>query len=106
MRAGEVYYQGKLAGIIRETEAGFSYSYTPQWLADPNAQPISLTLPLRPAPYTARTLFPFFDGLIPEGFLLELSLKNWKLDRKDRFGLLLLVCRDPIGAVSVQPEVL
>jgi serine/threonine-protein kinase HipA len=58
---------------------------------------------LRPAPYVERVLFPFFDGLIPEGWLLEVAEKNWKLNARDRMGLLLACCRDCIGAVSIHP---
>jgi serine/threonine-protein kinase HipA len=49
-------------------------------------------------------MFPFFDGLIPEGWLLNIAVRTWKLDQRDRMGLLLTVCRDPIGAVRVFPE--
>jgi HipA N-terminal domain len=46
-------------------------------------------------------MFPFFDGLIPEGWLLELAEHNWKLNARDRMGLLLACCKDCIGAVSI-----
>jgi serine/threonine-protein kinase HipA len=59
-------------------------------------------LPLSETPYVSKTLFPFFDGLIPEGWLLEVVSRNWKLDPQDRFGLLLVACRDGIGNVSVK----
>jgi len=48
-------------------------------------------------------LFPFFDGLIPEGWLLDIAEKNWKLDMRDRMSILLVTCRDCIGAVSIHP---
>lgn len=48
-------------------------------------------------------LFPFFDGLVPEGWLLDIAEKNWKLSARDRMGLLLKTCRDCIGAVSIEP---
>ena len=66
---------------------------------------VSLTLPLRAEAYESNTLFPFFDGLIPEGWLLNVVTHNWKLDRKDRFGLLLVACRDTIGNVTVREVV-
>jgi serine/threonine-protein kinase HipA len=47
-------------------------------------------------------LFAFFDGLIPEGWLLDIAEKNWKINYKDRMGLLLTCCKDCIGAVSVE----
>jgi serine/threonine-protein kinase HipA len=61
-----------------------------------------VTLPLREEPYVSTTLHPFFDGLIPEGWLLSVVVKNWKIDARDRMGLLLAVCRDCIGAVSLE----
>jgi serine/threonine-protein kinase HipA len=60
-----------------------------------------LSLPLQAESYEDKRLFPFFDGLIPEGWLLDLAEKTWKLDPRDRMGLLLACCRDCIGAVSV-----
>lgn len=43
-----------------------------------------------------------FDGLIPEGWLLDIAMKNWKLNHDDRFGLLLTVCKDSIGDVRIE----
>jgi len=102
MRALSVLYQDQLAGILRETDQGYSFQYTESWL-ETSAKPVSLTLPCRPESYDSLTLFPFFDGLIPEGWLLDIGIKNWKLDPKDRFGLLAQFCRNPIGAVGVEP---
>lgn len=51
-----------------------------------------------------KTLFQFFDGLIPEGWLLGVVSRNWKIDTKDRFGLLLVACKDGIGNVSIREE--
>jgi serine/threonine-protein kinase HipA len=45
---------------------------------------------------------PFFDGLISEGWLLDIAIENWKLNPRDRMGLLLTICRDCIGAVHVE----
>jgi serine/threonine-protein kinase HipA len=62
-----------------------------------------LTLPLKEQPYTSKILFPFFDGFIPEGWLLDIAQNNWKLNPRDRMGLLMACCKDCIGAVSVHP---
>ena len=104
MRRAKVWYSGALAGYVEETEEGYRFAYDAAYLNAAEALPVSQTLALRSEPYDAKTLFPFFDGLIPEGWLLELGPKNWKLDPKDRFGLLLAFCRDPIGAVGVTPD--
>jgi serine/threonine-protein kinase HipA len=104
MRKGRVYFDQCFCGVIEENDDGFAFTYDPSWLSNPQNCSISLTMPLRKEPYLSKTLFPFFDGLIPEGWLLDVSLKNWKLDPNDRMGLLLTVCKDPIGAVSVEGD--
>ncbi|SNC77648.1 serine/threonine-protein kinase HipA [Hymenobacter gelipurpurascens] len=103
MRKAEVHQHGLLAGHLTQDEQGYTFVYAPAYLAATAAEPVSLTLPLRAAPYVERVLFPFFDGLIPEGWLLEVAEKNWKLHARDRMGLLLACCRDCIGAVSIHP---
>ena len=101
-RAAAVYVRNTLAGVLRETEEGYSFAYEEAYLQTPHAAPVSLTLPLRQEPYTSRTLFSFFDGLIPEGWLLDLVTHNWKLRANDRFGLLLVACKDCIGSVVIR----
>jgi serine/threonine-protein kinase HipA len=94
----------RLAGIIREDEDGYRFTYDEGYLDADGALAISLSLPLRTEPYRDRSLFPFFDGLIPEGWLLDIAERTWKLDQRDRMGLLLACCEDTIGAVSVRRE--
>lgn len=101
-RKGIVYYNNIECGIILENDDGYIFRYDKNWLEDPLAKPISLTLPLQKEEFFSNTLFSFFDGLIPEGWLLEIAVNKWKLNRKDRMGLLLTVCNDTIGAVSVK----
>ncbi len=103
MRKGKVLMFDRVAGVIEETEAGtFRFTYDQTYLTTkPPPPPISLCLPLRDSVYESKTLFPFFDGLIPEGWLLDIAVRNWKLNPRDRMGLLLEACGDCIGAVSV-----
>ena len=101
-RAAAVYVRNTLAGVLRETEEGYSFVYDDAYLRTPHAAPVSLTLPLRQEPYTSKTLFSFFDGLIPEGWLLNLVTHNCKLRANDRFGLLLVACKDGSGSVVMR----
>jgi serine/threonine-protein kinase HipA len=101
MRKANVFMEERLAGWLSETDEGYRFVYDSAYLQLPHAAPVSLTLPLSEKPYTSRVLFPFFDGLIPEGWLLEVAERNWKLNPRDRMGLLLACCRDCIGAVSI-----
>lgn len=103
-RTAYVYVRNIYAGILQETDDGYVFSYEPEYLRRTDAGVVSLTLPLTPEPYRSKTLFPFFDGLIPEGWLLGVVSRNWKIDLKDRFGLLLVACRDGIGNVSIRGE--
>lgn len=99
-----VYYQEKLAGYLTETDEGYTYVYDDAYLSYIGAMPVSLTLPLQSEAFESRILFPFFDGLIPEGWLLNVAQNYWKLKGNDRFELLLALCRDAIGAVSIIPQ--
>ena len=101
-RTAQIFVRDKLAGILRETDEGYSFAYDTAYLSSDNPSPVSLTLPLTDEPYNSKTLFAFFDGLIPEGWLLDVVVRNWKLNEKDRFGILLAACKDPIGNVSVR----
>lgn len=103
MRKAAINIQSITAGWLTQDENGYHFSYDPDYLKREDAVPVSLTLPLQKAPYTSATLFPFFDGLIPEGWLLQIAEKNWKLNPRDRMGLLMACCKDCIGAVSVHP---
>ncbi len=98
-----IQYKGKAAGILKETDEGYEFQYDNEYLADETSKPVSLTLPLSVKPYKSTVLFPFFDGLIPEGWLLDVALRNTDISELDRFSLLLLCCKDCIGAVSVIP---
>ena len=101
LRAANVYVNGVLSGTLSEIDEGYSFEYAKDYLIS-DSPAVSLTLPKREEPYISTTLFPFFDGLIPEGWLLNVVVKNWKLDEKDRFGLLLVACKDCIGNVSIE----
>jgi hypothetical protein len=46
-------------------------------------------------------ILPFFENLLPEGWLLELSTSKLKISKDDAFGLLLATCAGCIGAVEV-----
>jgi serine/threonine-protein kinase HipA len=98
-----IQYKGINAGILKETDEGYEFSYNEEYLADAASAPVSLTLPLTDKPYKSSVLFPFFDGLIPEGWLLDIALRNTDISELDRFALLLFCCKDCVGAVSVIP---
>ena len=102
MRRAEVFVHNNIAGFLSEDDEGYHFRYDANYLETQDAESISLTMPLQAETYSSKILFPFFDGLIPEGWLLDITVKNWKLDVRDRMGILLTSCSDCIGAVSIK----
>jgi HipA-like protein len=101
-RMGRVKLAGKLVGILEEADGQITFAYAPQWRSAPNAVPVSLTLPLREEPYVSQGLHPFFENLLPEGWLLEVATRKLKISKDDSFGLLLATCGDCVGAVEIE----
>lgn len=101
-RIGQVKLSGRLVGTIEEDDGQIIFTYLSEWLAQPDAVPISLTLPLRPEPHLSQGLHPFFENLLPEGWLLDVTTKKLKISKDDPFGLLLATCRDCAGAVEIE----
>lgn len=104
MKQAEIYRKGLFAGILTEDDGEYRFCYDEMYLVREDAQPISLTLPLQTEPFVSPVLFPFFDGLIPEGWLLDVAIRNTDISVLDRMSLLLLCCKECIGSVSVVPK--
>jgi serine/threonine-protein kinase HipA len=104
MRQGIVKYNNIPAGKITEEDHGdYLFEYDESFVhAYPNLF-ITFSMPVSKIPYRSNRLFPFFDGLIPEGWLLNIAAESWKINKNDRMGLLLACCENAIGAVSVHP---
>ncbi len=102
MRKAKVLYNDKLAGILIETNDGdYIFTYDKDYVINYPDYFLSFTIPVRDKEYKSNRLFPFFEGLIPEGWLLEIASNSWKINKNDRMGLLLACCQNCIGAVSV-----
>ena len=101
-RVGRVKLAGKPVGVIEEHDGRTRFTYSAEWLARPDAVPVSLTLPLREEPYDSERLHPFFENLLPEGWLLDVTTRTLKISKDDPFGLLLATCADCVGAVEIE----
>lgn len=102
MKQAEVKLYNKRVGLIIQTDSGFEFCYDAEYCSLPTPEAVSLPLPVRKEAFTSTVMFPFFDGLIPEGWLLDIAQKNWKINIHDRMELLLTCCKDCLGAVSVE----
>ena len=101
-RKAHIYVHDRFVGVLEETDKGYRFAYNAEYLSSEAPEAVSPTLPLTPDSYESTVLFPFFDGLIPEGWLLDVVEDTWKVNPKDRMGLLLVSCKDTIGTVSVR----
>ena len=103
MKQAGIYVNDIFCGLLTEDEEGFHFRYDNGYLSRPDAVPVGPTMPLCNAPYEKEMMFPVFDGLIPEGWLLDIASSSWKIDPRDRMSLLTACCRDCIGNISVRP---
>jgi serine/threonine-protein kinase HipA len=104
MRRAEIYYKDSLAGLLTETDEGqYLFQYDKEYITKYPDRFITFSMPVTENLYSDNRLFPFFEGLIPEGWLLDIASNNWKINPNDRMGLLLACCQNCIGAVSVKP---
>lgn len=105
MKKADIYIEEVYCGLLTEDNDGFHFKYDDSYLARDGAVPLSPTMPLKAEEYEKEMMFPVFDGLIPEGWLLNIVTKSWKIDPRDRMTLLLECCRNCIGNISVRPHV-
>lgn len=104
MRQGLVKYNNIPAGLLTEDDNGeYLFVYDSLYVENYPKQFITFQMPVTEKPYRSKRLFPFFDGLIPEGWLLNIATESWKINKNDRMGLLLACCQNAIGAVSIHP---
>lgn len=102
LRRALVQIDGTRVGTLSELPGGTTrFAYDPDNLA--RAEPLALapTLPVRAEPYDSPGLHPIFEGLLPQGWLLDLDLRKYALRPSDQFGLLLATGRDTIGAIEI-----
>ena len=101
MKRGKVYIKDVFCGIITESEEGYTFEYDKAYLNMDGATALSPTMPLTDETYVKEMMFPVFDGLSPEGWLLDIAQSSWKIDARDRMSLLLACCKDCIGDIGV-----
>ncbi len=102
MRQAIIKYNDIVAGVLIEDDSGeYVFTYDKTYIKNYPNQFITFNMPVNSRPYKSKRLFPFFDGLIPEGWLLNIAAKSWRINKTDRMGLLLACCKNAIGAVSV-----
>jgi serine/threonine-protein kinase HipA len=99
----KVFFNDKLAGILEKNESGYYFKYSDDYLNDPSSKSISLTLPKHKKEFFSSNLFPFFHGLLSEGYAKTLQSRKLKIDESDYFTRLIKTAgSDTIGCVTVE----
>lgn len=101
MKKADIYIKDVFCGVLTEAEDGYHFRYAPEYMESDGAVPLSPTMPFQAEEYHREMMFPVFDGLIPEGWLLDIAQRSWKIDSRDRMSLLVACCKDCIGDISV-----
>lgn len=100
MRKAKIFMHGVPAGILEEVEVNtfYRFEYFPAYAGPP----VSLTMPVVQGRFSYTGFPPFFEGLLPEGIMLEGMLRRLKIDRRDYFAQLVAGGEDLVGAVTCQ----
>ena len=89
MRKAAIKIEEQVAGWLTQDDRGYLFVYDKRYASQPGARPVSLTLPLQEAAFESNVLFPFFDGLIPEGWLLDIAEKKLEAQSSRSHGIAL-----------------
>ncbi|WP_292258135.1 type II toxin-antitoxin system HipA family toxin [Marinospirillum sp.] len=87
-----------------DRSGGMSFSYAEQWLKQPGARALSLSLPLTNQRYEGAQVYNFFDNLLPDSENIRARMQaRFRINTGHPFDLLSVIGRDCIGAVQLYP---
>jgi len=98
----KIYFNNRLVGFLSNTQAGYVFRYDAEFLEASDSFPISYNLPLRSKEFMSNKLFPFFEALVSEGWLLRIQSQSLKIDERDFFSMLLENGKDLIGGIRIE----
>lgn len=100
-----VWWNGIRVGQLALNEYGEpEFTYAEDWLAMPEARPVSASLPLKPEPFDRRATLPFFEGLLPEASQRTAIAQALGISERNEFRLLEEIGGEVAGAIEVWPE--
>ena len=100
MKKAKIFVNGLLAGELFEQEKGKGYQFV--YFDTYSGPSVSLEMPTDQLVYSYDRFPPFFEGLLPEGMMLEGLLRQTKIDSSDYISQLIAVGEDLVGNVTVE----
>ena len=102
VRSACVYYNDILAGHLLQNSKGYAFFYDSNYATSRNPS-IALDMPKKKRLFRSPYLFPYFQGLLPEGANKTFYCERLGINRSDKFAMLLnLANHETIGAVTVR----
>ena len=99
-----VWWEGAVVGSLTADRHGaMRFAYDADWLADPAAPALSVSLPRRAEPFPPRQCRPFFEGLLPEGAQRDAVASALGVSRANEFRLLERLGGEVAGALALWP---
>lgn len=100
-----VYLNGSVAGILQQLKNDLRFTYDPDWLNKSDARPVSLSMPLREAPYNGDIVYNYFDNLLPDSVLIRKRIQTrFQTKTNESFELLSYIGADCVGALQFLKE--
>jgi len=100
-----VYLNHELAGTLDQDDSGLlRFRYNEQWLNNPDAMPLSRSLPLQIEPFPGKDARPFFAGILPEEGPRQKIAAILGISERNDFTLLERIGGECAGAVSLVSE--
>lgn len=95
----------KLGHLTKVTDGRMQFCYDEKWLAQSDANPISISLPLQIQPHRGDHVANYFENLLPDLTSVRRNIQNrYQTTSTHVFDLLHAIGRDCVGSLSLVPE--
>jgi serine/threonine-protein kinase HipA len=103
-RTLDVYLNRDLAGKLTQDDSGrLMFDYAESWLSNPDAMPLSYSLPLRKETFNEKECAGYFNGILPESDPRTRIAKNLGISPRNDFSMLEKIGGECAGAVTLLP---
>jgi serine/threonine-protein kinase HipA len=100
-----VYWDAQLIGRLEKTTGqDMSFRYSDDYLASPDPQPISLSLPLQPEAFDGPLSRSWFANLLPEGEIRGQIARKLGVSERNTYAILQGIGGECAGALRLLPE--
>jgi serine/threonine-protein kinase HipA len=99
-----VHYEDRLVATISADAQATRLAYVDAWSSSADGFPVSLAMPVRPAPYEGDQILPWLMNLLPEGEPLRAMTRALGAAQEDALGLIAQTGNDLAGALSIAPQ--